>query len=473
MNWPTNPHKLLLLFSLAIFLFACENPKNIGLELQQPQGLVGVVFTDTVTLKTSTVFIDSLNTTNSAFLLVGQCNDPQMGQLKARSYFTFSPSLINPDIGNDAIFQSLELQLTYFYGFGDTTQTQTITVHKVTEPLLEDRIYYNFNTLAYDPTPIGSLTFRASDIIARRITIPLNEELRDELGAILLGGVVTQELINTVLGSLVLVGEDGNAILGFASIANNPIALSLRYDSSNGTNLQYLFPLRVPNLPRNGRFISTRFNYVECNRAGTPLVNLDEQYEVLPEDQTSNQVYLQSSLGIRTKIEFPYLAELQKQGAIAINRADLVLPLADPNESVFFKRPGGLELIRVNEQGRIQTLIVRQPLSEELGGGELIDTVFVRVQTEGNNPFGLNQNLIVPFDRISNTYNANITTFLSLTLNSLREGFTGFNQIPNNGLIVAPTLGFSTTDRVVFGGAQHPVRPMRLRLFYTVKREEE
>lgn len=91
MNWPTNLHKLFLLLGLATLLFACENPKNIGLELQQPQGLVGVVFTDTVTLKTSTVFVDSINTTNSAFLLVGQCNDPQMGQLKARSYFTFRP----------------------------------------------------------------------------------------------------------------------------------------------------------------------------------------------------------------------------------------------------------------------------------------------------------------------------------------------------------------------------------------------
>lgn len=371
------------------------------------------------------------------------------------------------------VFQSLELQLAYFYGFGDTTQTQTLTVHRLSEFLQEDRIYYNYNTLAYDPIPLGTVSLKASDIINRRVSIPLSEELRDELGAVLLGGIVTQELVTAALGGLVLVGEDGNAILGFAAAANNGVLLNLRYNSSAGTNLQYNFPARIANLPRNGRLISTRFNYVECNRVGTTLADLDEQYEVFPEAQTNNQVYVQSSLGIRTKIEFPYLAELQKQGAIAINRADLVLPIVEPNESVFFKRPAGLELIRLNEQGRIQTLIVRQPIAPELGGGELVDTVFVRVQSEGNNPFGLDRTLIIPFDRLSNTYNANITTFLSLTLNSLREGFTGFNQIPNNGLLAAPTLSASTVDRLVLGGAQHPTRPMRLRLFYTIRQREE
>ena len=86
-NWQGWQKTCLSLLTTTCLLFcACERPEQIGFELQ-PQGDVGVFFSDTFQVKTSTVLLDSIETINTTRLLLGAFEDPELGNVRAQSFF--------------------------------------------------------------------------------------------------------------------------------------------------------------------------------------------------------------------------------------------------------------------------------------------------------------------------------------------------------------------------------------------------
>ena len=87
MNWLVNKTRfvgsLLFLSTLiAVVLSACEPPSEVGIT---PANEIGIVFTDTITVKVSTVLTDSVRTNNGQFLMSGGFKDANFGTVSAVS----------------------------------------------------------------------------------------------------------------------------------------------------------------------------------------------------------------------------------------------------------------------------------------------------------------------------------------------------------------------------------------------------
>ncbi|MGI4822223.1 MAG: hypothetical protein ACRYFV_13515, partial [Janthinobacterium lividum] len=69
----------LLFAGLLLTLGACTTPGDIGVGLPDANANTGAYLIDTLTIKASTVLRDSVVTSASTNLVVGQYNDPELG----------------------------------------------------------------------------------------------------------------------------------------------------------------------------------------------------------------------------------------------------------------------------------------------------------------------------------------------------------------------------------------------------------
>ncbi|GAB4128102.1 MAG: hypothetical protein OHK0045_16330 [Raineya sp.] len=452
---------------------ACNKSTTIGSELQ-PQNL-GVVFTDTSTIETSTVFVDTIATSNRELLLAGEYTDPHLGRVKAKAFFNVQPFNVSFNFGSNPQFISAVFALPINFSYGDTTQMQTLSVHRLTEPIKPQKVYRNRDALSYEATPIATATFRGSDAVFGRIEIPLNDDFRDAIVSLVNNsplGALTQAQLDAFVRGFVIVPQGGEAIWGFRVTGQIPAAIEIKF--RNEQNVEQIYRIVVRNAASaedvsGERYNTQRFNHVEVDRTGTDIATLTQDYQALPADQTQEQTFIQESLGIFTKITFPYLGNFVKNQTIAVNRADLVVFPIKETHTPFFKVPRRLELRVLGDNQRVRNYLFRfnDPL---LGNVTIQDTLALRVQAEGSNPFAVNNPLSVPLSNISNSYNLEITSYIQYCINGLNPRYLGVNKIPNNGLLISSNLSNTAVYRLVMGSNKHPRQAMKLRVFYTVVR---
>ena len=165
---------------LTTLLFSCDPPGNIGVTPLTP---VETLFTDTLTVRMSTVLADSVRTSNPDVFLAGRYVDPLFGTITASSYIRMSLGF-QLDLGATAVYDSLVLYTPYNYAYGDTLPAQTIAVHRIQEVINPDKNYYNNSTLTYNPTPLASKTFQAKPRTDGSLRFKLPNDLGKELFAL-------------------------------------------------------------------------------------------------------------------------------------------------------------------------------------------------------------------------------------------------------------------------------------------------
>jgi hypothetical protein len=385
--------KISIFFALFAITTACEDPAtDIGAELLASNDLISTNFTDTLSVKTATVLIDSVVTSATDKLLVGQYQDPVFGNITAKTFFQIA-NVDSIRANANSVLDSVVLNLGYKYYLGDTLKPQSITVHRVlekigqntgslTKRLLESldskNTYFNTDKLSYDPVPLGaSGTFKARPIIQKRPTdnlldsmrtlkIKLNESFGNELLS-LAGKTAGSGLVNFkeyFKGMALVPGNNENAaILGFEP-TNTPSTrrilpsfVGLYYHTKDKKDTLRTFFL--VSFTSNEAF-NNRFNNIEFNRANTALSKLTRPNDILEPVGPSQEVYVQSSSGNSTKIEFPSLKNLAKNGNIAINKVELLVKPTNLIEGTF--PTIGLNLILPNTQNNKKPL--RTPTGE-------------------------------------------------------------------------------------------------------------
>ncbi|MDX1903567.1 MAG: DUF4270 family protein [Thermonemataceae bacterium] len=453
-------------------LIACEKSTLIGSELQ-PQNL-GVIFTDTISVESSTILIDTVNTTNKEVILAGEYNDPLFGKVTASSYFKMQPYNSKFSFGSNPQFKSAVLSLPVYLSYGDTTQTQTLEIHKLSDSIRASRVYYNKDLMPYEATPVGTLTFKGWEASQfGKIEIPLSDSFRDEIVSLANANnsdtdSLSQADLDAFIKGLALVPQGGEAIWGFRVTGSIPAAIEIKFTADDTTEQVYRIIIRNPlteNDVANERYNSMRFNSVRCDRTGTDLQSLATDYQTLPPN-SEGETFIQESLGIRTKLTFPYLKDFVANRTIAINKADLIIPVVENTYSDFYKVPRKLELIQIDADNRADQYYYEYTDPTLLL--ILRDTLYKRVQYEGADPLGFSYSQAVGFSTQSYSYNFDLTSFLQYTLNNLNTRYTGVNKLANNGLLVSPDLSNTGIARLVLGSAKHPFQKIKFRVFYTV-----
>ena len=354
---------LTLLISLFI-LSGCQNNDSIGLEVDPATGINGN-FTDTITIRSTTVREDTIPTNTLAQYPLGYFADPVFGKTTANVALTLRLATNNRNFGTAPVLDSAVLVLHYgdeFYG--DSTSKFKIDVHQLTNQLSKTKIYYNTEGYNFNTAIIGSqlITIRRRDSVkvnqivkakpdviktkAPQIRIPISSSFINDnfLNASATNFTTNELFIKFIKGLYLKVNQaqsSGPGGVAFLNLADSS-RLDIFYKTKSGTNIDTIvssFPILS-----GVEAVTAQFNhdYTGTN-VQTQLNNPSIQYDF---------TYVQGLGGLRTKIQFPYIEKLKELGKITVNKAELIVTVVGGTDN--YKPSPRLLLYRTDIAGQRQ-----------------------------------------------------------------------------------------------------------------------
>ena len=400
---------------ISLFLTSCDAPKEIGADLFSVE--VGLNYTDTLTIKSATVLMDSIQTGGNSTFLLGSYYHPELGYLSSNVY----TQIANADTLNSkatSIMDSLKMHLIYKNTQGDLSQDQTIELYRLSDSLSRTATYFTNSTVAIKPELLKRYTFTPKPIKAEsangdsvqfdtlkfHMPIALGKELMSKYTDknIAGGGSAFRDYFR----GLFIKSESGKkaALLAFAPTYSR---MTLHWHNPGDTikySINYYFSLSNSYVPE----INARFNEFSANRIGT-LAALVKSGDKVSSLKTNNTTYVQSGTGVVTKIELPYLLKLKGNRNIAVNKAELVFSGTDKLD--FMQTIGQLSLIESDGSNR--------PLRNTTNGLKYI-------YAEGGGGVAT-----ATYDISTNSFTFNVTTLMQSMLSGKKE---------NLGYLLTPAI---------------------------------
>lgn len=425
-----------LILLVALAASSCKEPEGIGLDVLPDGEQMPLAWDDTFTIEARTVYYDSVPTSNIGTYVIGDFGDPIFGSVRSTFYTKYAFEQSDYDFSNAQI-DSVVLNLTYSGSYGNTDKlkgTMTFGVFEVAEDLLNtqnDTTYYSHSSPMLGGQ-IGELTFRP-DLYANRElifdgdTATLSPALRIRLDDAFGQRLLTES--NTSSNDVFWETFKGLAVKplstsmpGFGSIlyfnmGSSQSRLELYYHTPTDT-FQELLKIENPN------GLHTRFEH----DYSTEIISAIDDSTV----SGATRLYTQSLAGLRMRLLFPHIKELNNLGAIAINKAELVIPI-DESVVTDYSYPPTLSVTGIN-------------------AGD--SAVFLTDFFEGTDYFGGTRNAE------NSEYVFNIARYLQAVLNAPEE--------VDYGLYVSNTGNAVNGYRGVYNGPGHPTTPMKLRITYTI-----
>ena len=378
-------------------------------------------------------------TSGALVTLLGNINDPFFGITRSSVFTQFSLSKTNPDFGPNPVLDSAVLSLVYSSGshYGNLT-AQKFDVYEVSEQLYRDSTYHS-NKLAqyYTTQQIGSATIlpnvKDSDSVG---TVKYPPHLQIKLSTAMFQNFLDDPLYTASYNSnesfqSVFKGiyvkssttpSPGEGAVLYLDLANTYSRISLFYKNDTIDSLNYAFPISSS--------ACAHFSHFEHEYSS--VFGITNQINTADTLQESS-VYVQPMAGVRAKVTMPYLPSMFGGKKVAINKAELVLPV-DPNsflgaDSVF------------SPHSRLIVTIADSLL-------HILPDYF-----EGLTYFGGD------YDKTKKEYVFNISRYVQQVLNGTKA---------NLGLYIIPYARPTTANRVLLmGGDKINSNRMRLKITYT------
>ena len=277
---------------------------------------IRVLQIDTLTARISTMKFDSIITSQGSRMLIGEYGDPAFGHVRSSSFIELIPSSYTID--SDAVYDSILFVLRYDkYYYNDTLSQNTIHIKALNERLnpADDSDFYNnsiisfieedLGTVSFDPRPLGtdSLNVRISDTLG----FELFENLQDK------NLTNYDEFINYFYGlTLQPDGNDNGTVLGFSLASGMRLYYSIPGETES---VQYFtdFTINASSSP------IPFFNRISTTEPNAYLSSLTDNEISLYSEDADNQSFIQSGIGVTTRIEFPYIKsvyDIQGQGTL-------------------------------------------------------------------------------------------------------------------------------------------------------------
>jgi len=430
--------RLLGLLGLVALVGACSTDiTGIGVGLPDANANTGAYLVDTITVRASTVLRDSVPTNTSTYLLAGRYTDPLLGTLEARSFFRVGlGTTFTPDASY--LLDSVVLVLKPdTYRYGDTTKTQTLfAVYPMTAPVSNTQLSFASPKLTNAKVLVDTTTLLNESAAPVRRARPnlttLRIRLKKSFGQQLLdvgqsGRIATQDEFQAFLpGLAVYPGASDDATLVRMNAASTDAGLFLYYhtatDAGTAQNVSFL----ISN--GNGHFFQVRADR-KTGSVGAALPT--QSLQSVSAARTGEQTFVEGALGLQTKLEFPYLANIRQFGQnLTITSAQITAQVPATSLTPYLPTPPALTVYLSN--------INNQPVST---------TAYATASyTPGLSTLtGLDQG----------TYSWTITSYVQGVL---------ANTIPNNGMLLASSTPELPT-RVALGSQRSVLNKLQLRLY--------
>lgn len=456
--------------SLVIILgSACNEPSNIGEDLLPGEDFIGVLYTDSLELSTSTITGNEVETYNPAisrqlnYYLCGRIDDPICGESSSQIITQFG--IISKPVLTDPVLDSIVLLLAYAPDghSGDLEHPQSFEVYRVEQDLFSTEIYQSTDTFMtgeliggienYIPrvdenTPVSfpyydtlsMLQIRDSSITPH-LRIPLDtsfgEDVLEFVGDSTFVGLA-DEFLQFFKGVNIRPKDNNNAMLRFnLSSLFSEIRLYYHEDDTLVT------PYRTKEIAFPIRSTSVKAATFDHNHE---IGDVREYIDTMMTPPSEDFTFIQSMEGLGTRIDFPGLEELQD---IVINQAELIVTVVRDSDVDKFPLPDGLAAFKLNETRNFTTI-------------EDLTAVIYNASTNPNPlPFetygGAQTNVVRNGEKIVE-YRILMTTFLQGIVDDLHE---------ENAIYLLPLNRGEQASRAVLGGSTHDHYPVKLRLTYT------
>lgn len=449
-----------LIALVAFGLFSCnDNGSYLGAAFGSESDF-DIALVDTVTVKTSTIILDSVPTSGpGGKLMVGKYTDPKLGAVESQIYMQISNGT-GWSPSDDATFDSMVLILPLTgYSYGDTTNAMDLHVYQATgdfetfplplywqyegrRPYFTPTSGYFFNTSSVDyrlSPELGSKSFkpRPNSVDSIHIRMP------DNLGS----SWLAQAKLSTNLFSsltefllqfkgITIKAEDGSAILG---VEGSKAKIRLYYKD----RVSELVVQRTYDMPYVSEYLA--FSNISADRQGTLLEDLGPAQKVIPSTLTDNESYIQSGLGILTKIEFPYVEDLlDLPGMLIVNNATLTIEPVRGTFSATTPLPQSLILFETDKSNQPIAALNYDYTSTQ----QVASIAF-------NNEYGTNSG-----------YTFSITQYVQLLLKNPAARANG------SALLLSTPLAnlVNSVDRACVGDSKNAQFRTRLNIYYTYRK---
>ncbi len=396
---------------------------------------IRVLLIDSLAVETSTMKFDSIITSNSSRMLIGQYTDPVFGTVRSSSYVELLPN--NYTINTDAVYDSIVFLLKYDdYYYNDTLQSNTIHIRELTESLKPSNGSYLYNTSSIDhgDTDLGSLTYYPRPLGSDSLQIRLNDDFGTAMFERLENKSITNidEFKDYFKGLLFQPDEvDNGSVIGFLLASSVMRLYSSVYEEKEKVQYHIDFTINTSSSP------VPFFNQIIAIDPIEALNGLTNGKIDLCSSETSGQSYIQSGIGIATKVKVPHLKSVfDIKGKGTLLNAFLKIK---PIEGTYDNRLKLRDTLSVFEVDRNNTLI------EQLSG---VGAVLNRTGEEYNDIY----------------YELPLTGYIEKML--LEEGESG------QALILFPDSYNSTVDRFVLTGDDNSGYRTTLELIYAIYDED-
>ena len=431
-----------LLLLVILFFLSCKKDKNqIGLD--DPNRLpTGTYFTDTITIESEVIQInDAIVTTNvsgggnTSFLMAGAYADPLIGNVAVESFTQLKLLKEYVELPS-AQADSGYLYLNYSYYYGDTLIPQTLKIHKLTDKIGSETTYLSTSgAIPYDMAEIGkivSFTPTSDSAATLKIKIIDLDFLQDVLEASKSNYFFTKE----IPGIAIIPGDNSSGSI-------------LRIDGGSlNTYMRIFYDLYNDNVARSYFLTlnksSRKYYRVITDRSGKDLASLSdsENYDSINTSALNNKCYIQALTSVRTRISFPYLENFKvAYPNMAIIDANLLVIANTSSEATKYQPNSGLVLFRTDwEFGkwRIKRDAASNPFYVQPNDYTQSTNAVVKVTTP-----------------ILGQYTIPIRSYLQEIL---------LNKIPNNPIIISPSLVYTEANRLVFNDNSQLNTNNRLRI---------
>jgi hypothetical protein len=346
---------------VAVLTWTCEDPTTLSVSRTFSGNNLQTIFSDTFSVVTSTVQMDTFLTNNTGTVLLGNYNDDRLGKVSASSYFAISPSgNFQPDYRS--YFDSAVLVMNYNHSFtGDTTKLLKFNAYQLTEPMVV-RLqpagsiklsvfnlgtgFFSSSSFDHSPTPLFSGStkiFPHTDSVSFRIP--------DKLGAnwFRLAQLdsahifsISSNFVNSFFYGLYLEPDPStpSAVVGFDA---KKLKIRIYYKKSQGDLLKRTFQ----------DFTITsqtyQFNHIETDRSGTALSGI-QPGKGISSLVTGNVSYLQAGTGLVTRLDFPSVKSFfANQPSYIINGASLIVQPEQGTYPKNFLPPSQIQLYTTDQ----------------------------------------------------------------------------------------------------------------------------
>jgi len=314
-----------------------ENIPTLVVGQEFTNSAVRVISIDTFDVELTTFKFDSIITSNTNRILLGQYEDLYLGRIRSSSYFELNGSNFNID--DEAVIDSVGLILGYDkYFYNDTTSVSTIDIHVLTDFLKsDDDAFYNTSNVPYNQTPVTTFEYYPEpnkDSLYVQLPTNFGNNIFQEL----IDGIDNNEDLIQVFKGITLQPnqQDDASVIGFSKLKEKTyVRFYYNVPNENGTD-ERTFDLYINQNP-----ISC-YNKIQNTVPNSNLEPLINQEVNQKSTLTNNISYYQSGTGYVTRIRFPSIKNIfniQGEGTVLSANLQLkpkpssysdILPIIDP-----------------------------------------------------------------------------------------------------------------------------------------------